>query len=139
MCGAVHFRAVDMSDEFSTCFCTACQRWTGSSFQGASVKSENLTVNGQENVGVVKSSGFAERAFCKNCGSSLWFRLTAGKYIGNTSVALGMLDDASGMTLTREYFVDKKPTHQVQPGGCKQITSAEAENIIADFMAEDQQ
>jgi len=36
--------------------------------------------------------------------TSLWYRLTSGKYVGNTSVSVGVLDDRTGLTLKTEYF-----------------------------------
>ena len=134
MCGAVSFRAVDMADTFSTCHCKMCQRWAGSAFSGASVKSADLKVTGGDNIGTVQSSDFAERTFCKECGSSLWYRLTAGKYVGATSVAIGLLDDTDGLTLNHEYFSDYKNSTNELPEDRKQTTAAEVEGIIADFL-----
>jgi len=137
MCGAVRFSATDMAATFSICHCKMCQRWVGSAFSGVSVKSENLTVTGQEHVSVFQSSDFAERANCRICGSALWYRLTAGKYVGNTSIPVGLLDVSDGLVLSTEYFVDYKNSTNVVPRDGKQTTSAEVEEIIADFMGGD--
>ncbi len=138
MCGAVTFSAEDMADTFSVCHCKMCQRWVGSALKGVSVKSKNLTVSGGENISTFQSSEFAERANCKICGSALWYRLTAGKYVGNTSLPIGLLDNADGLVLNTEYFVDYKNSTDELPEGRAQITSVEVGAIIKDFMGEDQ-
>jgi len=103
-----------------------------------SVKTGNLSVTGAEHVGVFQSSEFAQRAFCNKCGSSLWYRLTAGKYVGNTSIPVGLLDEPDGLVLSTEYFVECKNSTDELPDGRTQITGAEVEKIIADFMGKDQ-
>jgi len=108
MCGAVTLRLQGAEDTFSACYCDACQRWGGGPFRGVSVKTENLGVDGEAHVGIVQSSSFAERAFCTKCGSGLWYRLTAGQYVGSTSVPIGLLDDTSGLKMIREIFTDEK-------------------------------
>lgn len=138
MCGAVTFAATDTADTFSSCHCKMCQRWVGGAFSGVSVKTENLTVHGAENIRSFQSSEFAERANCEICGSALWYRLTAGKYVGNTSLPIGLLDNTDGLVLNTEYFVDYKNSVDELPEGRAQITSVEVEAIIKDFMGEDQ-
>lgn len=136
MCGAVSLRAVDMADEFSACHCKMCQRWTGSFFKGVSVATENLKITGRENITVIDSSDFAERAHCSKCGSPIWWRLTAGPHVGGTSVALGLLDDTDGLTLKREYFVDYKNSTNVLPDDRIQMTEADVAEIFAEFASE---
>ena len=137
MCGAVRFSAAEMEDEFSACYCKTCQRWVGGAFRGVGVNADKLTLTGSEHIGLIKSSDFAERAFCRKCGSALWYRLTAGKYTGNTSISVGLLDETEGMTLKYELFTDYKDSTNLVPEGAAQVTSAEVKDIIADFLAEE--
>jgi hypothetical protein len=75
---------------------------------------------------VVQSSAWAERGFCGKCGSNLFYRVTAeGKHHGVTSVSLGVLDDQSGITLSKEWFIDKKPACYAFDGDRKRVTEAE--------------
>jgi len=134
MCGAVKFSASDMPREFSSCYCKTCQRWVGNAYKGVSVPTENLTISGRENIGIFVSSVFAERAYCKKCGSAIWWRLTAGPYVGKTSISLGLLDDTDGMVLSGELFVDFKNSTDEIPDGISQMTSEEAARIMADFV-----
>jgi len=133
LCGAVSFKAVDMSDTFSACYCDSCQRWAGGPYMGASVKTENLEVDGSENIGIIKTTSFAERAFCKKCGSGIWWRLTYGQYVGSTSIPIGLLDDRSGLTLSDEMYSDYKDHTNERPENVGQMTSTEAEAVVATF------
>jgi hypothetical protein len=133
MCGAVRFTAKGVSDTFATCHCKTCQRWTGSSFKGVSVPIEGLAFEGRDHIAVFKSSGFAERAHCRSCGSALWYKLTAGPYVGEASIAVGLLDDTDGLVLGHEYFVDRKNSTNEEPGGHKQLTAAQVQALVAGF------
>ncbi|MGR3342889.1 MAG: GFA family protein [Paracoccaceae bacterium] len=136
MCGAVSLSAVNMADEFSACHCKMCQRWVGTAYKGVLVATENLTITGRENINVFASSDFAERANCNICGSAIWWRLTAGPYVGKTSIPVGLLDDTDGMIMSHEYFVDYKNSTNELPDSRVQRTGTEVEKIIADFMVE---
>jgi len=48
-------------------------------------------------------------------------------------VPIGLLDDRSGLTLSYEMFSDYKDSSNRVPENTRQMTSAEAEEIIATF------
>jgi hypothetical protein len=133
LCGAVSFTAREMEDTFSTCYCDMCQRWAGGPFSGVSVKTENLEIEGHAHIGTVQSSGFAQRSFCTKCGASLWYKLTAGQYVGNTSISVGLLDNRTGLTVKTEYFVDYKDSTNQVPADIEQYSQADVEKMIASF------
>lgn len=57
-----------------------------------------------------ESSDEAERGFCTNCGSHLFFRLKEG--LGDyRGVSSGSLDDESGLKIDKHIFIDKKPEY----------------------------
>lgn len=132
-CGAVKFVAKGAADTFSTCYCKTCQRWGGGPLRGVNVQTENLEVQGRENLKLYQSSDFAERANCKKCGSAIWYRLTSGKYFGNTSILVGSLDNTSGLSLSYEMFTDYKDQTNDIPEGVDQMTSEDVSKIIATF------
>jgi hypothetical protein len=125
MCGAVSFTATNVSSEFGACYCEMCRRWNGDRFVGVHVSFEGMQVAGENHIAVHKSSDWADRSFCKTCGSNLWYRLTDGPEAGNYSVALGLFDDVEGMVLAREFFVDRKDCLFELPEDRVQMTTAE--------------
>jgi hypothetical protein len=132
MCGAVSFVARGIKPELaSTCHCEMCQRWAGGPWIAIFVKA--IDFEGDEALTWFQSSDIAKRAFCSRCGSSLFWRLTAeGKYQGTTSVALGALDDRSGVTLTKEWFIDRKPDGYSFAGERECVTEAQAQAMLVE-------
>lgn len=109
LCGAVHFVIRDVGPEFGVCHCKMCQRWAGSAFAGLTVPADTISFEGTEHISRYQSSDWAERAWCNKCGSNLWYQVTAeGPYFGAYQMAVGLLDDTTGLEFLREYFVDVK-------------------------------
>ena len=105
MCGAVSFVVRDVPDRVGLCHCRQCRQWTGAALLGVTVKAASVTWNGRENIRERGSSPVAARAFCGDCGSSIWFRLLEGDEI---ELPIGLFDDPSGFELTGEIFVDER-------------------------------
>lgn len=60
---------------------------------------------GAENIGVYASSAWAERAFCKSCGTHLYYKLLAtGEYF----VPAGAFE-SNDFELSNQIYIDKKP------------------------------
>ncbi len=122
MCGAVGFVARDVPDTFGACHCEMCRRWTGSALLGVSVPTGNVTWDGSEHISLLKSSSWAERAFCNTCGTGLYFRVTLeGDYSGQIELPIGLFDDASGMTMSNEIYIDHKPDSFAYAGTGRQV------------------
>ncbi len=110
MCGAVTFVITDLRPDFGACHCEMCRRWTGSAFLGISVPADAIRFEGGEHVRTLQSSAWAQRAWCGQCGTGLWYRVTADSPMAkNYEIPIGLLDDANGLELTREIFIDCKP------------------------------
>ena len=126
MCGAVSFEIRDRRPDFGACHCEMCRRWTGSAFLGISIPASQITFEGLEHVGRLQSSAWAERAWCTQCGTGLWYRVTAESPMAlNYEIPIGLLDDANGLTFTREIFVDVKPDCFAYAGEHRMLTRAQ--------------
>ena len=69
-----------------------------------------------------QSSDWAERGFCGNCGTNLFYRVLASdEYI----VSPFVLDDQSDLTLTGQIFIDEKPDWYAFANETKNMTGAE--------------
>lgn len=110
MCGAVRFTATDVPDTYGICHCEMCRRWTGSAFLGVTVPTEKVSWSNEAQIGLLQSSEWAERAWCRRCGSPLYYRVTEeGAMFGGTEIPIGLFDDPNGFTLTNEIYIDEKP------------------------------
>jgi hypothetical protein len=128
LCGAVAFEAGAAEREVDVCHCTMCRRWSAGPYIGLSYDGE-VNFTGEENIGVYASSDWAERAFCKICGSSLYYHLIGTDHY---SFSAGALDDETGLTLTQQIFIDEKPDYYDLANETPKLTGAE---VFAAFEA----
>jgi len=110
LCGAVTFEAV-LVDAVGACHCGTCRRWGGGPLFaincGASVAGADETA-----IGTYTSSEWAERSFCKSCGSHLWYRLLPGSSFapaGQYLVSAGLFEDQSALVFDHEVYIDGNP------------------------------
>lgn len=127
LCGAVRFEAALTALEYGACHCEMCRRWTGSALLGITTPESNVTWHGAQHIAKAQTSAWAERGWCRDCGSNLYFRVTADSpYKGDIELPIGLLDDASGLTMTNEIYIDHKPDSYAYAGdGRKTMTRQE--------------
>lgn len=120
LCGAVKFTADEVKPEISACHCRMCQRVSGGIF--ITTAARGVIFEGQEHISIYRSSNWAERAFCKQCGTHLYYRiLETDEY----DMCVGIFDDQSGFVLTSEIFIDRKPDAYSLAGEHPRLTEAE--------------
>jgi hypothetical protein len=135
LCGAVTFNAGAAQPHLAACHCAMCRRWGGGGPLmavncGTDVRFENA-IGDSDNIGVYRSSDWAERGFCKSCGTSLFYRLVEpGVYY----VPVGLLQDQSDEDLSLQIFIDEKPAFYDLAGDIPAMTG---EEIFAEFASED--
>lgn len=122
LCGAVSFTLNLTDKKAHICHCHICRK-SGSGGPTISVDCENAVIRGEENLQWYRSSESAERGFCKNCGSSLFFRLINGSSYMNVST--GVLDDENGITIRDHIYVDCKPAYYDFADHTPRFTEAE--------------
>ena len=133
MCGAVRYTLNEEPTKIGACHCSMCRRWSGGIFLGSETKSDGITFEGAENLTLYKSSNWAERGFCKECGSSLFYRITAeGPMKGVYHFGVGTLDDANKAELKQELFIDLKPEGYSFAQDTHQMTQADVEAMFAE-------
>lgn len=107
MCGAVQVLATSFSPKVGVCHCGMCRKWTGGPFMAVDCGTE-VGFTGHEFIGTYASSEWAERGFCKQCGSALFYRLNeSGQYI----LSAGILDCEAELELDHQVFIDEKPQY----------------------------
>jgi len=120
LCGAVRVRANGLETAHHVCHCGMCRRWAGGPLFAAPAQS--VTIEGEENVQAYASSDWAERAFCRICGSGLYYRFKPeNRYVLN----VGLFDDADAFELAGEIYIDRKPAGYAFAGGHERLTEAE--------------
>lgn len=139
LCGAVRFELADAPTEYGACHCSMCRKFSGGIELGLHLPSpDDVSWTGADNIQTFQSSEWAERGFCKTCGSSLFWRLTApGPAHGMLSLSAGALDSLDGMTFATEVYIDHKPTSHAFAGDDRQqMTEADVMAMVADMSPE---
>jgi len=126
MCGKVKYEA-ETEDRVSVCYCKMCQRWASGMFMGVPTNGFKVT-EGADHLSIVKSSEWAERAFCSTCGSNIYYHAPEH---GHPSVAFGSLDDTSGLRPRIQFFYDRKPDGISLNADTKTLTEAECMAFFA--------
>ncbi len=132
MCGAVKYCIEDDIKETGACHCGMCRKWSGGIYLGIEVPSDKLTIEGQDALKTYTSSPWAERVFCGNCGSNMWYRVTApGPHHGVYHVGFGSLDEFEDMKMTGEIFIDLKPSAYSFADETHKMTEAQVLEMFA--------
>ncbi len=128
LCGSVRFTAPDVRD-IGACHCGFCRRWGGGPLLAVHC-GPDVVFQGADQITVYASSPWAERAFCKQCGTHLYYRLLAtGEYF----VPAGAID-SNQFELVSQIFVDKKPDYYALANETPMLTEQE---FLAKFAAPD--
>ena len=112
---------VDHASAVGACHCEMCRRWGGGPFMEIGCDTDTV-FTGDENIRVFDSSAWAERGFCKKCGSHLFYRI---KDTGRYAVPVGLLYDQTGLTFESQVFVDERPDYYDFANDTEKLTGAE--------------
>lgn len=129
LCGAVKVAASEVKPSIGACHCGQCRQWASGPMQTVDCGS-NVQFSGEENIGVYQSSDWAERGFCKQCGSALFYRVRAN---GQMFMAAGLFGDLDGFVFDHEVFIDSKPGFYSFANATKQLTG---EEVFAFFQSQ---
>jgi hypothetical protein len=132
LCGAVSFTA-KVGGSIQACHCAQCQRWTGGGPYLAAAASD-VRISGSEKMATYHASAWGERVKCGTCGSTLYWRMQGEE---PRSIAAGLLDDQSGLSVTEEIFVDFRPAWLPPFEGATQSTEAQELAKLDAFFAKE--
>lgn len=117
LCGTIGFvlRGEPILSDY--CHCSRCRKFSGAPADpGMTVRLQDLEITGREALTVYTTEGFADRAFCRTCGSSVF----AGRdlFAADTlSVCMGSLDDDPGIRpALRKGVAWNAPWLPIEPG-----------------------
>ena len=131
LCKAVKFSFDIKEKHFDACHCSMCRTWGG----GPAMMVDsvgNIEFEGEEHISIFESSAWAERGFCKTCGTHLFYRLK-DKTINFCNFNLGTIDNHQDFKFTKQIFVDAKPENYSFANETHNMTEAE---VLAAFGAE---
>lgn len=121
LCGAVKVNAASVDTGVGACHCSMCRQWGGGPFLAVDAGSE-VELSGNEHIGVFNSSEWAERGFCKECGTHLFYRLKQNQ---QHIMPIGLFGETEQLVLDHQVFIDEKPEYYCFSQNTKDITGAE--------------
>ena len=120
LCGAVAVSGTAKEPKVSACHCDMCRRWSSGPFFEVTCK--DVVFEGGDNISLIRSSEWAERAFCSKCGSNLYYHIIDSDEF---QIAAGLVDDPSNLRLSLQVFSDAKPPYYTLADRTKTMTAAE--------------
>ncbi len=121
LCGSVKIEVTSDHHEVGMCHCEMCRRWTSGPMMVVHV-GKDIEIAGEENITAYRSSDWGERAFCRNCGTNLFYRMVES---GEIMLSVGLLDDQNDLQLTNQIFVDEQPDFYEIANDTNKMTGAE--------------
>lgn len=119
LCGAVNITIKIDATDLGVCHCHVCRRWAGGPFMEIECDS-GVSFGGEENISVYSSSSWAERGFCRHCGSHLFVKEKDNNHYG---IPPGLFDSTQDLKLTRQVFFDRKPNYYAFADNTRNISS----------------
>ena len=107
-CGAVQFRSAGPWRDIIACHCQTCRRTSGHFWAATAVLATALEITNSNGMKWFRSSDLAKRAFCNQCGASLFYQQDSKDYV---AIGAGCLDDATGLKLIEEVFAREKGSY----------------------------
>lgn len=106
LCGAVRVAAGARSTSVGACHCSMCRKWGGGPLFAVECERE-VEFEGAEHISTFSSSEWAERGFCRECGTHLFYRL---KREGHYAIPIGLFDGDGEWRFSEQIFIDEKPS-----------------------------
>lgn len=103
LCGGVRYEVDHFERGVVACHCTQCRKTSGHHVAATKALNKNIRFLSDSTLKWFKSSDFAERGFCGECGSNLFWRR-----IGDdaTSIMAGALEGATGLRMQSHIYVE---------------------------------
>jgi len=107
-CGAVSFRAKGPFRDAVACHCETCRRQSGHFIVATCTEPGKVTISGPGELTWYQATPHARRAFCKTCGSNLFWEPASRSLLWMT---MGAVDDPGDIRMSEHIFVGEKGTY----------------------------
>lgn len=114
LCGAVTIAVRGKLGPVSYCHCSQCRRQTGLYYATTDALITDVEITGRDSIGTFRASADAERAFCRLCGSALYWK---GDGEGRISLLAGLFPNPTEFEGGYHIFcADKGDFYEINDG-----------------------
>lgn len=121
LCGAVAFEAVPPLRDVVACHCNSCRKQSGHFWATSTVPDERFRLLKDEGLAWIATSPKAQRGFCKDCGSFLFWKPSDEARI---SFSMGAIDGPTGL-VTVAHLLPEEAGDYYSPEGPPPSPAAE--------------
>ena len=133
LCGAVTVEATVDEPKLTACSCDMCRQHTSSMFIALQADPASVKVFGPAKS--FRSSDWAERGFCSECGSTLWYGTV---HDGARYLSAGLFENAGGCAVEIQYFTDQCPQGYMLAGEHRRLTKEQTIELFTNSEGETQ-
>ena len=127
LCGAVSLSIPAPPPSLAACHCSMCRRWGGGPLLAVDC-GQGVMLDGAQHLTVYESSDWAERGFCRHCGTHLFYRTRDGHHY---HVPVGLFDALPDPLFDTQIFIDEKPAYYRFANDTRDMTGAEVFALYA--------
>ena len=113
LCGAVRFDVQNLRDVVA-CHCLQCRKTTGNYMSATAANDADLKMTETRGLKWYRSSDTAQRGFCQDCGSVLFWKGDGRDY---TAITTGSIDGKTGLKLMGHIFCESAGDYYEIAGG----------------------
>ena len=103
LCGGVRYEVDQFERGVVACHCTQCRKTSGHFVAATQATHDNLRMIAERTLKWYRSSDMAERGFCTECGSNLFWRKIGDDV---TSIMAGTLNGPTGLAMQSHIYAD---------------------------------
>lgn len=118
LCGAVRFEISGALRPVIACHCIQCRKQTGTYMSATAAADSDLTFSETRGLKWFRSSNEAQRGFCQECGSVLFWKRDGSS---TTSIAAGSIDGPTGAPLEGHIFCESAGDYYEIAGGAYRL------------------
>jgi hypothetical protein len=126
LCGTTRISVKMSNKSIGACHCQMCRKWGGGPLLVIDCGSD-VEFASKENITIFNSSEWAERGFCKQCGTHLFYRLKANNQY---FIPVGLFEQPQDFVFDHQIFIDEKPAYYCFANETNNLTGAE---VFAQF------
>lgn len=130
LCGAVQYQVRGPMRDVVNCHCSMCQRLHGSFGPHSKAKKTDITITRDTGLAWYKTSNVAQRGFCRECGSSLFWQPFDQDATG---IIAGSLDEHTGLKTIGHIFTGEKAGYYEITDGLPQFEGSSGGEFAGDY------